>query len=74
MPHLQPAPQPTRLLGGLTAQSPRNRHVTSFPRLLQVVRYEPGQFYRVHHDQNSGHFTPQGARVYTFFMWATPRP
>ena len=35
---------------------------------FQVVRYEPGQFYRVHHDQNSGHFTPQGPRVYTFFM------
>tara|TARA_B110000046_G_C12666859_1_gene262909 strand:+ start:218 stop:415 length:198 start_codon:yes stop_codon:yes gene_type:complete len=28
---------------------------------------------QVHHDQNSGHFTPQGARVYTFFMYlSTP--
>ena len=26
---------------------------------FQVVRYEVGQFYRVHHDQNSGRFTPQ---------------
>lgn len=40
---------------------------------FQVVRYEPGQFYRVHHDQNSGLFTPQGPRVYTFFMYlSTP--
>jgi len=40
---------------------------------FQVVRYEKGQFYRVHHDQNSGLFTPQGARVYTFFMYlSTP--
>lgn len=36
---------------------------------FQVLRYEPGQFYRSHHDQNSGLFTPQGARVYTFFMY-----
>ena len=40
---------------------------------FQVVRYEVGQFYRVHHDQNSGLFTPQGPRVYTFFMYlSTP--
>ena len=40
---------------------------------FQIVKYEAGQFYRVHHDQNSGHFTPQGARVYTFFMYlSTP--
>ena len=36
---------------------------------FQVVRYEVGQFYRQHHDQNSGLFTPQGARIYTFFMY-----
>mmetsp|Transcript_40425 Transcript_40425/g.80999 ORF Transcript_40425/g.80999 Transcript_40425/m.80999 type:complete len:115 (-) Transcript_40425:111-455(-) len=33
----------------------------------------PGQFYKTHHDQNSGHFTPQGPRVFTFFMYlSTP--
>ena len=36
---------------------------------MQVVRYEVGQFYRIHHDQNSAPFTPQGARLYTFFMY-----
>eukprot|EP00316_Scyphosphaera_apsteinii_P012883 CAMPEP_0119337852 /NCGR_PEP_ID=MMETSP1333-20130426/94861_1 /TAXON_ID=418940 /ORGANISM="Scyphosphaera apsteinii, Strain RCC1455" /LENGTH=227 /DNA_ID=CAMNT_0007348997 /DNA_START=191 /DNA_END=874 /DNA_ORIENTATION=+ len=40
---------------------------------FQILKYEPGQFYRVHHDQNSGLFTPQGVRVYTFFMYlSTP--
>ena len=37
---------------------------------FQILRYEKGQFYRQHHDQNSGLFTPQGVRVYTFFMRA----
>lgn len=36
---------------------------------LQVVRYEPGQFYRRHHDQNTAVWTPQGPRVLTFFMY-----
>ena len=35
---------------------------------FRVIRYEPGQFNKVHHHQNSGLFTPQGARVHTFFM------
>ena len=40
---------------------------------FQILKYLPGQFYRVHHDQNSGLFTPQGARLYTFFMYlSTP--
>jgi predicted 2-oxoglutarate/Fe(II)-dependent dioxygenase YbiX len=40
---------------------------------FQILKYEPGQFYRAHHDQNSGLFTPQGVRVYTFFMYlSTP--
>ena len=52
----------------------RVRNVTGIPDLLhfepfQVLKYEPGQFYKVHHDQNSGWFTPQGVRVYTFFMY-----
>lgn len=41
---------------------------------FQVLKYEVGQFYRVHHDQNSGLFTPQGARVYTFFMYLNTPP
>mmetsp|Transcript_22612 Transcript_22612/g.74989 ORF Transcript_22612/g.74989 Transcript_22612/m.74989 type:complete len:386 (+) Transcript_22612:99-1256(+) len=36
---------------------------------LQIVRYEPGQFYRRHHDQNTAVWTPQGPRVLTFFMY-----
>ncbi len=36
---------------------------------FQVLKYEVGQFYRAHHDQNSGLFTPQGARIYTFFIY-----
>ena len=36
---------------------------------LQVVRYEPGQFYKQHHDQNTALWTPQGPRVLTFFMY-----
>eukprot|EP00962_Isochrysis_galbana_P008295 scaffold2267_cov112-Isochrysis_galbana.AAC.7 len=41
--------------------------------MAQILKYEVGQFYKTHHDQNSGLFTPQGARVYTFFMYlSTP--
>ncbi len=36
---------------------------------LQIVRYEPGQFYKVHHDQNTAVWAPQGPRVLTFFMY-----
>mmetsp|Transcript_42281 Transcript_42281/g.104792 ORF Transcript_42281/g.104792 Transcript_42281/m.104792 type:complete len:435 (+) Transcript_42281:2-1306(+) len=35
----------------------------------QVVRYEPGQFYRTHHDQNSAPWSPQGVRLLTMFMY-----
>ena len=38
---------------------PHERYFEPF----QILRYEPGQFYRVHHDQNCGLFTPQGAHV-----------
>lgn len=31
----------------------------------QVLRYEPGQFYKVHHDQNCAPWTPQGLRLFT---------
>jgi len=56
----------------------RVRHVLDVPTLehfepFQVLRYQEGQFYKVHHDQNSGWFTPQGVRIYTFFMYlSTP--
>lgn len=30
---------------------------------LQIVRYQPGQFYRRHHDQNTALWAPQGPRV-----------
>ena len=50
-------PHPTRAHGNARAMS------------SQVVRYEVSQFYKVHHDQNSAPFTPQGARLYTFFMY-----
>ena len=36
---------------------------------IQIVRYEPGQFYRQHHDQNTAVWAPQGPRVLTFFMY-----
>ena len=36
---------------------------------LQIVRYESGQFYRRHHDQNTAVWAPQGPRVLTFFMY-----
>jgi len=41
---------------------------------LQVVRYEPGQFYRRHHDQNTAVWAPQGPRVLTFFMYLNDVP
>jgi prolyl 4-hydroxylase len=34
-----------------------------------VVRYEPNQFYKRHHDQNTALWTPQGPRVLTFFIY-----
>jgi len=36
---------------------------------MQIVKYEEGQFYKLHHDQNSATWSPQGVRVYTFFMY-----
>mmetsp|Transcript_32855 Transcript_32855/g.63249 ORF Transcript_32855/g.63249 Transcript_32855/m.63249 type:complete len:440 (+) Transcript_32855:238-1557(+) len=40
---------------------------------FQVLKYEVGQFYKTHHDQNSAVFTPQGPRVFTFYMYlSTP--
>ena len=36
---------------------------------MQILRYEPGQFYRRHHDQNAPATTAWGPRLYTFFMY-----
>ena len=36
---------------------------------LQLLRYDPGQFYRLHHDQNSPVDSPPGPRVWTFFLY-----
>lgn len=36
---------------------------------LQVLRYEPGQFYKSHHDQNSPVDSAPGPRVWTFFLY-----
>ena len=36
---------------------------------LQVLRYQPGQFYREHHDQNSPIYSAWAPRLYTFFMY-----
>ena len=34
-----------------------------------MLRYETGQFYKVHHDQNSPRTSAWGPRIYTFFMY-----
>lgn len=36
---------------------------------FQVVRYRPGQFYRVHHDQNTPADSLSGVRLLTFFVY-----
>ena len=37
---------------------------------LQLLHYEPGQFYKVHHDYVASHaFGPSGPRVLTFFLY-----
>tara|TARA_B110001452_G_scaffold217633_1_gene189203 strand:+ start:1425 stop:2846 length:1422 start_codon:yes stop_codon:yes gene_type:complete len=36
---------------------------------FQILQYEPGQFYRQHHDQQTAFWTPQGVRLYTFFVY-----
>jgi len=36
---------------------------------FQVLRYEEGQFYKTHHDQNSGANSLIGVRLMTFFMY-----
>jgi prolyl 4-hydroxylase len=34
-----------------------------------VLRYEPGQFYKPHHDQNSDPDSLSGVRLFTFFIY-----
>lgn len=36
---------------------------------MQVLEYQQGQFYKVHHDQNSPRSSAWGPRLYTFFMY-----
>jgi len=36
---------------------------------FQVVRYDEGQFYKSHHDQNTPSGSLSGVRLYTFFMY-----
>ena len=54
----------------------RVANVTSVPlenaEFYQVLRYEPGQFYKQHHDQNSGWFTRKACGS-TPFSCTSPR-
>jgi len=36
---------------------------------VQVLHYEPGDFYRQHHDQNAHPQSPWGPRLFTFFLY-----
>lgn len=36
---------------------------------MQVLRYEQGQFYKTHHDQNSPRASAWGPRMFTIFMY-----
>ena len=36
---------------------------------MQVLRYETGQFYKVHHDQNSPRASAWGPRMFTVFLY-----
>ena len=48
-------------------------NVTGVPKpnaeFFQVLRYEPGQFYKVHHDQNTDPDSLSGVRLFTFFIY-----
>ena len=37
---------------------------------VQVLQYDPGDFYRQHHDQNAATHSPWGPRLFTFCAWA----
>ena len=57
----------------MVAVMERIQQATSVPmqnsEYLQVLRYEEGQFYKTHHDQNSPRSSAWGPRLYTFFMY-----
>jgi len=57
----------------ILAVTERLMNLTSMPvnnaEYMQILRYEKGQFYRRHHDQQSAHWTPQGVRVLTLFVY-----
>ena len=48
-------------------------NVTGVPKVnaefFQVLRYEPGQFYKTHHDQNTDPDSLAGVRLFTFFIY-----
>lgn len=48
-------------------------NVTGVPKpnaeFFQVLRYEPGQFYKTHHDQNADPDSLMGVRLMTFFIY-----
>jgi len=50
----------SRLMGGIPME-----HAEP----MQVLRYETGQFYKVHHDQNSPRASAWGPRMFTVFMY-----
>jgi len=42
---------------------------TVYSEFMQLLEYKEGQFYKVHHDQNSPRSSAWGPRMYTFFMY-----
>ena len=48
-------------------------NVTGVPKnnaeFFQVLKYQPGQFYRTHHDQNTDPDSLAGVRLFTFFIY-----
>jgi hypothetical protein len=48
-------------------------NITGVPKenaeFFQVLRYEPGQFYKTHHDQNTDPDSLAGVRLFTFFIY-----
>ena len=44
-------------------------HAPTLSTWRQVLRYETGQFYKVHHDQNSPRSSAWGPRMFTVFMY-----
>lgn len=41
---------------------------------VQVLQYDPGDFYRQHHDQNAATHSPWGPRLFTFFTYLSTVP